>query len=304
LRLIVGTRGSKLAIAQTVSVIQELKKFFPEIEISIKIIKTLGDRLVEKPLASIHRKGIFEKEIDKAILNEEIDFAVHSMKDVPISFSRDLMIVAVPKRGPPYDVLISNKNLKLNELPSGSIIGTSSLRRAAQILHVRPDLIIKSIRGNIDTRIMKLKQKDFDAIVLAEAGLYRLKMQNYITERLSLKEFTPAPGQGALAVVVRKDNKKIINILKHINHPLSMAEAFAERAFLQGIGSWCNLPIGAIAKSYNGNLSIVCSILSFDGRLKLQFSEVGSIKSPEKLGKKAAQKAIKLGVKGLIKHYY
>jgi hydroxymethylbilane synthase len=303
MKLTVGTRGSRLALIQTEIVIQKLREEIPELEIEVKTIKTTGDKIVRKPLISIKEKGIFEKEIDKAVLREDVDFAVHSMKDVPILQPPKTVIVAVPERESPYDVLVSREGLELKDLPTKAIVGTGSPRRIAQLRRVRPDLRVKSIRGNVDTRVRKLKQGLYDAIILAEAGLQRLKMEDCITERLSLKDFTPAPGQGALAVVAREDNKNVIEILKRINHRPSMASVLAERAFIKEIGGGCKVPLGAFAQVENSILSLYATVLSPDGETKIQTLKTGDPAHPEELGFKAAKEILENGAASLIQRW-
>jgi len=303
MKLTVGTRGSKLSLIQTGIVTQKLREEIPSLETEFKIIKTTGDKITYKPLISIKVKGIFEKEIDKAVFRGDIDFAVHSMKDVPVIQPPKTIIVAVPEREFPYDVLVSRGGLRLKDLPNKAFVGTASPRRIAQLLRVRPDLKVKSIRGNVDTRVRKLKQGPYDAIILAEVGLQRLNMQDHITERLSLEDFTPAPGQGALAVVAREDNKKAIEILKQINHWPSMASVFAERAFIREIGGGCKVPLGAFAQVRNNILSLYASVLSPDGKTKIEISKVGDPASPEKLGLKAAREISEIGAASLIERW-
>jgi len=303
MKLTVGTRGSKLSLIQTDIVIQKLKEEAPELEIEVKIIKTTGDQITHKPLISIKEKGIFEKEIDNAVLRGDIDFAVHSMKDVPIIQPPKTITVAVPERESPHDVLVSKDGLILKDLPNKALVGTGSPRRIAQLRRVRPDLKVKSIRGNVDTRVRKLKHEPYDAIILAETGLQRLNMQDYITERLSLEDFTPAPGQGALAVVAREDNKKVIEILKQVDHWPSMASVLAERAFIREIGGGCEVPLGAFAQVRNNVLSLYASVLSPDGKTRIQTSKAGDPASPEELGFKVAQEILEIGAASLIQRW-
>ncbi|KYH42446.1 MAG: Porphobilinogen deaminase [Candidatus Bathyarchaeota archaeon B63] len=303
MKLTVGTRGSRLSLIQTESVIRRLRREIPELEVEVKIIKTTGDRITRRPLISIREKGIFEREIDKAVLRGDVDFAVHSMKDVPIIQPPRTVIVAVPERESAYDVLVSREGLGLKELPGGAVIGTGSPRRIAQLLRVRPDLRVKSIRGNVDTRVRKLKQGLYDAVILAEVGLQRLGMQDCITERLSLEDFTPAPGQGALAVVAREDNEKVIEALRLINHQPSMASVLAERAFIKEIGGGCRVPMGAFAQVQNNMLSIYAVVLSPDGRTRIQTSKKGDPEHPEELGVKAAREILEKGAASLIKRW-
>jgi hydroxymethylbilane synthase len=302
-KLTVGTRGSNLSLIQTDVVIRKLKREISGLEIEVKVIKTTGDRMSNKPLLLIKEKGIFEKDIDKAVLRGDVDFAVHSMKDVPIIQPPKTLIVAVPERESPYDVLVSRDGMKLKDLPSGAVVGTGSPRRKAQLHHARPDLKVASIRGNVDTRVKKLKQGLYDAVILAEVGLQRLNMQDTITERLSLEEFTPAPGQGALAIVAREDNEKVNEVLRRINHWPSMAAVLAERAFIRKIGGGCKVPLGAIAQVKNGALSFYAAVLSPDGKTKIQTSKVGDLTSPEELGLKAAQEILRLGAESLVQHW-
>jgi len=303
MKLTVGTRGSRLSLKQTDIVIQRLKEKVPGIEIEIKTIKTTGDRITHKQLVSFKEKGIFVGEIDRAILRGDIDFAVHSMKDVPIIQPPKTTIVAVPERESPYDALVSRDGLRLKDLPNKALVGTGSPRRIAQLRHVRPDLRVESIRGNVDTRVRKLKQGLYDAVILAEVGLQRLNMKDCITERLSLKDFTPAPGQGALAVVAREDNKKVTDILERINHEPSMTSVLAERAFIGKIGGGCKVPVGAFAQVRNNRLSLYASVLSPDGKTKIQISKVGDPTSPKELGFKAAQEILENGAADLIQHW-
>lgn len=302
MKLNVGTRGSRLSLIQTGMVIQKLRKVYPDLQVEIKVIKTKGDRVTRKPLNLIEGSGVFEKEIDQAVLRREVDFAVHSMKDVPTIHSPRIVIAAVPERDLPYDALVSKGAVKLSELPEGAVVGTSSPRREAQLHHVRPDLKAKSIRGNVDTRLRKLRHGLYDAIILAEAGLRRLNLEGYIAERLSLEEFTPAPGQGALALVARKESEDVISILKNVNHPPSMAETIAEREFLRRIGGGCRTPVGAIARAHVDILSLYVSILSSDGKMKIQTSQTGDILHPEALGVSATQKLLKFRAKELIRY--
>lgn len=300
MKLTVGTRGSRLSLTQTDIIIQKLKEKTPQLEIEIKIIKTTGDQLTHEPLISIKEKGIFEKEIDQAVFRGNVDFAVHSMKDLPIIQPLKTIIAAVPEREVPYDALVSRDGLKLKDLPDKALVGTGSPRRIAQLRRLRPDLKVESIRGNVDTRVRKAKQGLYDAIILAEAGLQRLKLQNCITERLSLEDFTPASGQGALAVVAREGNKKVIEILKWVNHQPSMASVFAERAFIKKIGGGCKVPLGAIAQVQNNMLTLHASVLSPDGKTKIQTAKVGDPASAEKLGFEAAQEVLRIGAADLI----
>jgi len=262
-KLIVGTRGSKLALVQTKQVIDELIKFYPKLNIDIKIIKTTGDMIFDRDLSKIGGKGLFIKEIEEALLRNEIDFAVHSMKDVPHTLPIDFQIGAILKREDPKDVLIARNNLCLKDLQIGSIIGTGSLRRMLQLHNIRPDLNIKPIRGNIDTRISKLVNGEFEGIIIAAAGLKRLGWKqanneiffnnllknnaNLGVEYLEADNFIPAVGQGALAIEIRDNDSEVFNIIKILNNHDDAICVETERAFLKEIDGGCEIPIGAYA---------------------------------------------------------
>ncbi len=209
MKLAVGTRGSVLALAQTNRVLKQIKQAHPELDFKLNIIKTVGDKEHGKPLFSIDCKGIFEKEIDQQVVNGEIDFAVHSLKDVPIvEQTGGTVLAAIPKRDSQHDVFISKSKVTLNALPGGSVVGTGSLRRMAEIKFIRPDLDVQPIRGNVDTRLNKVRRGEFAGVVIAEAGLERMNLEKEITERLSLDEFPSAAGQGAIAIVAKEGNER------------------------------------------------------------------------------------------------
>src|SRR5947208_3103372 len=226
----VGTRGSKLSLVQTDIVLEQLKRKDHKLVVERKIIKTRGDEDQRTPIFSINQKGIFEKEIDQAILEGKIDVAVHSLKDVPVfEVDTKLVIASVPQRGSPSNVLVSKNGERRRDLKSGSRVGTSSLLRVAQLKRVRPDLQTVPIRGNVDTRLQKVEDGEFDAVILAEAGVLRLGLTGRIAERLSLDDFMPAPGQGILALIARQDNRKVLELLRSIEDPPTRAPADAER---------------------------------------------------------------------------
>ncbi|MCX8150698.1 MAG: hydroxymethylbilane synthase [Candidatus Bathyarchaeota archaeon] len=295
--LTVGTRGSKLALAQTEKFLQELKRLYSNVEFKIKVIKTLGDTENTQPLFAIDRQGIFEKEIDHALIKGEIDFAVSSLKDVPTVETEGTIIAAVPKRASPNDVLISKNNLPLKALPKGAIIGTGSLRRLAQIKFLRPDLEVVPIRGNLDTRIKKAKNEDFDGIIVAEAGLQRMGLEKLITERFSLEEFPSAPAQGALAIITRKDNTKIQKLLQIMDHPQTRAEVTAERSLMLQLEGGCRVPIGAIGKASDNYLSLQGIMFTLDGKSRISAFADGSLTEAKELGKKVAHKLLMQGAK-------
>ena len=297
MKYIVGARGSQLSIAQTNWVISELKKVNPDSEYEIKTITTKGDT-DSRPLFTIDQKGIFEKEIDRAVAQKEVDFAVHSLKDVPSELDSNLILACIPKREVANDVFISSDNSSLDEIRAGAVIGTSSLRRAVQVSRKRPDVIVKPIRGNIETRINKVSGDDFDGIVLAKAGITRLGVDVKYTE-LSVFDFSPSPGQGAIAIVAREDDSQTISMLKKIEDSDSRLEIEAERALSDYIDSGCRFPVGAYAKSDGTQMTLDVSIFSVDGKESLNVSVIGDKINPKSLGKSAGEQLREKGAQDL-----
>jgi hydroxymethylbilane synthase len=295
----VGTRGSKLSLIQTEVVLRDIKVIHPNLEFQVNIIKTLGDKERGKPLFTIDRKGIFEKEIDQAIVRGEVDFAVHSLKDVPTVESSETTIAAIPKRASPHDVLISKGKVPLNALAKGAVIGTGSLRRLAQVKFLRPDLEVKPIRGNVDTRIKKVKKGEFDGAIVAEAGLERMGLERETAERFSLDQFPSAAGQGALAIVTRKDNKDAIELLQAVDHPPTRAEVTAERILVLHLEGGCRVPIGAVGRANGRALSLQGCIFSLNDQKKLAAFAEGNLNEARELGKLVAQNLLKQGAKDL-----
>ncbi len=297
MKFIVGARGSQLSLAQTKWVIDRLKNLHQNFDFEIKPIKTRGD-LDSRPLFTIDQKGIFEKEIDKAVSKGEINFAVHSLKDVPSQLDESLILACIPKREKVNDVFISSDDSTLDTIKSGAIIGTSSLRRAVQISRKRSDVSVIPIRGNIETRIKKTSGEKYDAIVLAEAGISRLGIDVPFSS-LSLEDFSPSPGQGALAIVARKDDAKTIQMLKKIEDADSRLEIEAERALSDYVDSGCRFPIGAHAKSHNQQMTIVVRAFSVDGEKMIHVSKTGEKNDPSSLGETAAEELLQKGVRDL-----
>jgi hydroxymethylbilane synthase len=294
---VIGARGSQLSIAQTNWVIDQLKKVHPDIEFEIKPIKTQGDTDT-RPLFTIDQKGIFEKEIDRAVAQKEIDFAVHSLKDVPSQLDENLVLACIPKREMVNDVFISSDDSTLDTIKAGAVIGTSSLRRAVQISRKRPDVVVKPIRGNIETRIRKASGENYDAIVLAKAGITRLGIDVAFTE-LPIEDFSPSPGQGALAIVSRKNDENTIQMLKKIEDTNSRLEIEAERALSDFVDSGCRFPLGAYAKSNGEELSLQVSAFSVDGKKFLYVNKTGSKSDPYSLGKSVGEELREKGVNDL-----
>ncbi len=293
----IGARGSQLSLAQTNWVIEELKKAHQNIEFEIKPIKTQGD-IDTRPLFTIDQKGIFEKEIDRAVAQKEIDFAVHSLKDVPSQLDDNLVLACIPKREMVNDVFISSDGSTLDTIKSGAVIGTSSLRRAVQISRKRSDVIVKPIRGNIETRIKKASGENYDAIVLAQAGITRLGLDLSFTP-LSIEDFSPSPGQGALAIVARKNDEQTIQMLKKIEDTTSKLEIEAERALSDYVDSGCRFPVGAYAKSNGEQMTLTVSAFSVDGKQLLCVTKTGSKSDPYSLGKSVGEELRQKGVNDL-----
>jgi len=295
--LLIGTRGSKLALAQTQIVINSLNELNNSFDYEILRIKTKGDLDNNKPLFYLDRKGIFEKEINESVVKGNVDFAIHSLKDLPAVLHPDLTIASIPKRESVNDVLISKKKRRLDQIPYGSTIGTSSLRRAIQIISLRNDFNVIPIRGNIDTRIEKALKGDYDAIVLAEAGLKRLEKEEYISEIFDTKRFLPAPGQGAIAIVCKKSNRRLVNFLKKIEHRPSRISINAERSFTSKIEGGCRFPIAAYANlsEKTNKIHFYAKIFSSDGSEHITIKKIGDYDHPEKVGIMVANSLIQNG---------
>jgi len=297
----IGTRGSLLSLAQTNWVITELKKKSPETEFEIITIKTKGDTDA-RPLFSINQKGIFEKEIDRAVIQKKVDFAVHSMKDVPTELPNELALASIPKREAENDVFISRDGSTLEKIKKEATVGTSSLRRAVELKRVRPDLNIIPIRGNIESRIRKIKDGKFDAVVLAQAGISRLGLDVKF-EKLSTENFPPSPGQGAIAIVARKDNHPLIELLKKIEDPESRCAIEAERALSIFVDSGCRFPVGALAQTKDGKLRLRVRVYSVDGSKSINVEKTGYPLLAVDLGKQAADELAEKGIAQLAKNW-
>jgi hydroxymethylbilane synthase len=297
LKYVVGARGSQLSVAQTNWVISELKKTNPECDYEIKTITTKGDTDT-RPLFTIDQKGIFEKEIDRAVAQKEVDFAVHSLKDVPSELDENLILASIPKREAVHDVFISSDGSTLDDIKKGSVVGTSSLRRAVQVSRKRPDVIVKPIRGNIETRIRKASGENYDAIVLAQAGISRLGV-DVKHSSLSVDDFSPSPGQGAIAIVARADDSETISMLKKIEDPDSRLEIEAERALSDFVDSGCRFPLGAYAKSNGSKMTLTVFAFSVDGKQSLQVSKTGKKDDPQSLGQLTGEELRAKGVNDL-----
>lgn len=300
-----ATRASKLATYQTNLVISSLREIDPNLNIRMDKVTTKGDK-DKRPFYVINQTGVFEKEVNERLLQYKADFAVHSLKDLHAGISDKLVIACVPKREKPNDVFINSiNNNKIHQLETGSIIGTSSIRRAIQIRTKYPRLRVKSIRGNIETRIDKSKENNYSGIILAEAGIERLGIKNQITQRLSIQSFTPVPGQGALAIVCRKDDKELLKMLKRIEHKNSQKEIQAERSLTESIGAGCTVPMGALATLKNKDriMTLLAVVYSLDGRKSIKVKKQYNAAYPRKLGQMVAEVLISKGAKEITKEW-
>ena len=300
-KLIVGSRRSKLALTQSQQFIDKLKFIDPSLDIEIKEIVTKGDKIVDKQLSKVGGKGLFVKEIQNELFNKEIDMAIHSLKDVPSMIPDGLTLGCIPDREIPFDAYISKNHIPLQELSEGSIVGTSSLRRGAQILSKYPHLKIKWIRGNIDTRLKKLETEDYDAIILAAAGLKRMGWSdNIVTTYLDRDILLPAIGQGALGIECRSDDKELLDLLSKVhNHDVAQCVT-AERTFLSEMDGSCQVPIGGYATIAQDNqIEFTGLIMSPDGKERYEHTALGT--DPVKLGIEVSQVLKKQGAYDIIK---
>ena len=284
-RLRIGTRGSPLALWQAEHVRDLLVKAHPGIKIELVPIQTKGDRVLDAPLAKVDTKGVFTREIEQALLSGAVDLAVHSLKDLPTTLPAGLMIGAVCEREDPLDCLVAKGARSLAELRAEAVVATGSPRRKAQLLHLRPDLRIVDLRGNVGTRLKKLDESDWDAIVLAKAGLVRLGFENRISCVLGRKEMLPAVCQGALGIEIRQEDGKTAALVSPLDHTPSHLATAAERAFLASLGGGCQVPIAALARVGWGTLTLEGLVASPDGRTYLRRHIEGPASAAEALGK-------------------
>ena len=296
-RIKIGTRASRLALWQAQFVASELKKFYPELEIELVKVRTTGDKILDAPLAKIGGKGLFTKELELQMAAGAIDLAVHSLKDMPTELPEGFKIAAITKRAQPFDAFVSNKFPTFDALPKNSVVGTSSLRRAAQILSLRPDLQIKNLRGNVETRLKKLDAGEFDAIILSAAGLERLGYSSRINELLT--EIIPAAGQGALAIETRAGDEKIFSLVHKLHDAETFAAVAVEREFLTEVGGSCQIPVGVFATIDGGQITVRALIASLDGKKFVKTSEVAPL-GKIGLGKKIAAQLLDSGGREIL----
>lgn len=298
-RLIIGTRGSRLALLQTELVAAEIARHF-EGNVEIRVIKTTGDRIQNAPLSKIGSKGLFVKEIESALLNGEIDLAVHSMKDVPTELPAGLALAGTLKREDPRDVLISLKYRAVRELDSGAVIATGSMRRRSQMLHLVPGLTVVEIRGNVDTRVRKLEEGLADGLIMAAAGLIRMKMSHCITEFLDYDVMLPAVGQGCIAIEVRDDNAEVRELIDRISSRDDLMAVRAERALMRKLEGGCQIPVAALAEVFGDVIVINAMVSNLEGTLIIRDRASASIDNPEDLGTVMAEKLIKQGADKIL----
>ena len=304
-KLIIGSRGSDLALWQAHFVKQELEKKNKNLSVEIKLIKTKGDKILDVALSKIGDKGLFTKELEVKLLNNEIDIAVHSLKDLQTEIPKGLKLACVTKRHPVEDVLIARKKgMTIEKLNEGATVATGSLRRRAQLKHLRPDINIVELRGNVPTRIEKFLKSDWDAIILARAGVERLKLNKHISSIIEKDIMLPAVGQGALGIEIKSTNKFAEKVIKVIHDENTFAAVTAERALLKKLEGGCQVPIGAFAEARKNGLYLTGLVASIEGDVTLSKTLRGSKKDPEALGKKLAADLIKAGAKKILEEIY
>ncbi|MBI2911857.1 MAG: hydroxymethylbilane synthase [Chloroflexi bacterium] len=291
-RLVVGTRGSSLAREQTRRVVERLGRVHAGLAVDVRVIRTEGDRHPAAPLSTLGGRGVFVIELEEALLSGEVDTAVHSLKDLPAALRPGLALGAVPERVDPRDALVSRDSQRLDALPVGAVVGTGSPRRAAQLLALRPDLTIREIRGNVETRLQKVLEGTYDATVLAVAGLERLGLRDRIAEVLEPPHFLPAPGQGALAVEARGDDGTTLALLRAIDDAGRHAEARAERALESALEAGCQVPVAALATARSGRVSLEAAVWSSDGSTCMRENETAMIEEAEALGRRVGERLL------------
>ncbi|HEX9020817.1 MAG TPA: hydroxymethylbilane synthase [Nitrospirota bacterium] len=300
----IGTRSSALALWQAEWVKSELEKKYPGTTVTLTKIKTTGDKILDVPLAKVGGKGLFVKEIEEAMLGNEIDIAVHSMKDVPTFFPDGLHLSCITKREDPRDALLSRNKVKFKDLPQGANVGTSSLRRQAQLMNIRPDFVIHQLRGNVDTRLRKLKEGQYDAIILAAAGVKRLGLAENVTEYIDPGISLPAIGQGALGIECRVDDRELNDMIAFFNHADSRTCVTGERALLRRLEGGCQVPIACYGQMKAGKLHLIGLVGSVDGKRIIKDAIEGGPEQAEKLGVTLAEKLLKQGADVILREVY
>jgi len=300
----IGTRKSLLAMAQSNGIKAQIEKQYPETTVELNKIMTKGDKILDVPLAKVGGKGLFVKELEEAMLNGGADIAVHSMKDVPAELPEGLHLGIITKREDPRDAFVSNKYKSLHELPQGAKIGTSSLRRRAQLAILRPDLVIEDLRGNLDTRLRKLDEGQYEAIILAAAGLNRLKLSDRIASLFDPADMLPAVGQGAVGIEMRSADHDLLAGLKFLEHRDTTVAVTAERAFLLTLEGGCQVPIAGHCQVDGDQISLTGLVASVDGKEVLKKSASGLAEDAEKIGRDLARELLEMGAKAILEEVY
>jgi hydroxymethylbilane synthase len=299
-KLVIASRESALAMWQAVHIQTKLKTLYPDCDVQILGMTTQGDQILDKPLATIGGKGLFIKELENALMDGSADLAVHSMKDVPMNMPDGFMLVATGERENPHDAFVSNTYERLEDLPHGSIVGTSSLRRQSQIQARFPHLKIESLRGNVQTRLRKLDEGQYAAIILAAAGLIRLELGNRIRSFISSTDSIPAVGQGALGIEIRTDRTDLVSVLAPLNHLDSQLCVEAERGFSRTLAGSCTVPLGAYATKQGDSITITGFVASVDGQQMVRETVTGQAIQAEQLGQTLAKQLINLGADKIL----
>lgn len=300
----IGTRGSVLALWQAEWVKSQLLALHQEVSVELVVIKTTGDKILDVPLAKVGGKGLFVKEIEEALLAGRADLAVHSVKDVPAELPEGLHLAVMPPREDPRDALISRNGVALAQLPQGARVGTSSLRRSAQLLHLRPDLRIENLRGNVDTRLRKLESEGFDAIVLAAAGVKRLELSHVVSEYLDPEQMLPAVGQGALGIETRIDDAFTNQMVASLAHQDTMITVSAERAFLNRLEGGCQVPIGGHAVMDGEELVLTGMVADLKGARLVRKQMRGKGQQSELIGRRLAEEVLASGGAEILAEFY
>ncbi len=304
-KIIIGSRGSELALWQSNFIKRELEKRDRNLAVEIKIIKTKGDKILDVALSKIGDKSLFTKELEVQLLSRKIDLAVHSLKDLQTQLPEGLKLSAVSKRHPVEDVLIARKKgTTIHTIRENGSVATGSLRRRSQLLHLRPDIKIHELRGNVNSRIKKFLESDWDGIIMARAGIERLNLKKYISSYIDKEDILPAVGQGALGIEIHEDNKFVDDILQSIHHEETYKAVLAERAFLRKLEGGCQVPIGALAEVKSNGIYLDGLVASIDGSLTFRKKIRGSSKEPEKVGIELAKDLIKAGAKEILDEIY
>jgi hydroxymethylbilane synthase len=300
----IGTRASLLAVTQSTWVKKQIESQYPQTDVELVRITTKGDKILDVPLAKVGGKGLFVKEIEDALLDGRVDLAVHSIKDVPAEIPDGLRVAIIPRREAAADAFVSVKYNNLKELPPGAVVGTSSLRRKAQISALRPDIIVNDLRGNLDTRLKKLDEHQYDAIILAAAGLNRLDLQKRISSLFTMAQMLPAVGQGALGIELRSCDTKLLSDMQFLHHEETATTVTAERAFLLRLEGGCQVPIGGHAVLTGNKITLTGLIASVDGKIILREQQQAPLENAEQLGIELAQVLLDLGGKRILDEVY